>query len=156
MGVVNIVKKKMNSATFSAMLALFMKRACSVECQRIARLVGNVDDNPEQFAVQTEEEFNKLLKIQGEEDLDTIIVEKLRAKGKESDASERGSRDGRHQHRAAVHFLRKLRQEWRWGSGLGRVPYHGAHQQASSESFHWRRRSRASYCQANGGSLNVR
>ena len=91
MGVVNIVKKKMNSATFSAMLALFMKRACSVECQRIARLVGNVDDNPEQFAVQTEEEFNKLLKIQGEEDLDTIIVEKLRAKGKESDASEHGA-----------------------------------------------------------------
>ncbi len=88
MGVKDIVKWKMESARFSAMLALCMKRACSVECQRVARLVGNVDNDAEQFAVQTAEEFNKLLKIQDDESLQTISVEKLRAKGRALDSSE--------------------------------------------------------------------
>ena len=78
----------MDNARFSAMLALFTRRACSVECQRIARLVGNVDHDPERFAVQTEEEFNNLVKIQDDAGLSTIIVEKLRAKGRALDSSE--------------------------------------------------------------------
>ena len=90
MGVKDIVKWKMESARFSAMLALCMKRACSVECQRVARLVGNVDNDAEQFAVQTAEEFNKLLKIQDDESLQTISVEKLRAKGRALGSSEHG------------------------------------------------------------------
>jgi hypothetical protein len=88
MGVISIVRKKMDNARFSAMLSLFMRRACSVECLRVARLVGNVDHDPEQFDVQTEEEFEKLLKIQEDAELSTIIVEKLRAKGRALDASE--------------------------------------------------------------------
>ena len=90
MGVVSIVKKKMDQVKFAAMLACFMKRACSVESQRVARLVGNVDDDPEQFAVQTREEYNKLVKIQGDEELTTLKVETLRGKGRESDSSEHG------------------------------------------------------------------
>lgn len=62
------------------MLALFMRRACSVECLRVARLVGNVDDEEERFNRQTKEEFDKLLSLQGEEGLDVLVVEKLRAK----------------------------------------------------------------------------
>jgi hypothetical protein len=49
MGVIGIVRRKMDNARFSAMLALFSKRACSVECQRVARLVGTVDTHPEEF-----------------------------------------------------------------------------------------------------------
>jgi len=90
MGVKGIVKRKMERARFSAMLSLFMKRACSVECQRVARLVGNVDNDAEQFAFQTAEEFKKLLKIQDDEELETISVEKLRAKGRAIGSSEIG------------------------------------------------------------------
>jgi hypothetical protein len=90
MGVKGIVKRKMERARFSAMLALCMKRACSVECQRVARLVGNVDNDAVQFAFQTAEEFNKLLKIQDDEELETISVEKLRAKGRAIGSSEHG------------------------------------------------------------------
>ena len=82
MGVVSIVKKKMDQVKFAAMLACWMKQACSVESQRVARLVGNVDNHPEEFAAQTETEYNKLVKMQNDEQLDTIIVEKLRAKGR--------------------------------------------------------------------------
>jgi len=82
MGVTDIVKRKLDHSTFSAMLACFLKRACSVECQRVARLVGSVDNEPEEFAVQSEKEYIKLVKIQDEEKLETIIVEKLRAKGR--------------------------------------------------------------------------
>lgn len=98
MGVTGIVTRKMQRAKVSAMLALFMKRACSVECQRVARLVGNVDNDQEQFAVQTQEEFNKLLKIQDDEELDSIDVQKLRAKGRALDSSENGLQgmDGTH------------------------------------------------------------
>jgi hypothetical protein len=88
MGVIGIVKRKMDNARFSAMLSLFTRRACSVECQRIARLVGNVDHDPERFAVQTEEEFKNLVKMQDDAEISTIIVEKLRAKGRASDSSE--------------------------------------------------------------------
>ncbi len=82
MGVTDIVERKLDHSRFSAMLAFFSKRACSVECQRVARLVGNVDNEPEEFAVQSEKEYIKLVKIQDDEQLETIIVEKLRAKGR--------------------------------------------------------------------------
>lgn len=42
-GIKDIVRVKMQSAKFSAMLALFMKRTCSIEAVRVARLVGDVD-----------------------------------------------------------------------------------------------------------------
>ena len=76
-----IVQDKMASAKVSAMLSLFMKRACSVECFRIARLVGNVDSSEAEFDRQSEMEFGKLLAIQGDagEDSDVLVVEKLRA-----------------------------------------------------------------------------
>ena len=63
-GVVAIVKEKIDSAKFSAMLSLFMKRACSLESQRVARLVGNIDDDESSFRLQARQEFDKLLKIQ--------------------------------------------------------------------------------------------
>ena len=87
MGVIGIVKRKMDNARLSAMLALFTRRACSVECQRIARLVGHVDHDPALFAVQTEEQFKNLVKIQDNAELSTIVVEKLRAKGRALDSS---------------------------------------------------------------------
>jgi len=94
MGMKQIVKDKIEKARFSAMLALFVKLACSVESQRVARLVGNVDDCKDEFERQTKKEFDKLLAIQeeseggrGEEEevkeeeaLDVLIVTKLRAK----------------------------------------------------------------------------
>ena len=82
MRVTDIVKRKLDHSKFSAMLACFLKRACSVECQRVARLVGNVDNDPKRFAIQSEEEFKNLVKIEDDEQLETIIVEKLRAKGR--------------------------------------------------------------------------
>jgi len=90
-----IVKEKMEKARFSAMLALFMKLACSVESQRVARLVGNVDDCKDEFERQTKKQFDKLLAIQEEEVKegeggevgedsekvwDMLLVTKLRAK----------------------------------------------------------------------------
>ena len=49
MNIRKIVREKMQNAEFFAMLSLFMKIACSVESQRIARLVGNVDNNEEEL-----------------------------------------------------------------------------------------------------------
>jgi hypothetical protein len=72
------------------MLALFTRRACSVECQRIARLVGHVDHDPALFAVQTEEQFKNLVKIQDNAELSTIVVEKLRAKSRALNSFEQG------------------------------------------------------------------
>ena len=80
-----IVKDKMESAKVSAMLSLFMKRACSVECFRIARLVGNVDSSEAEFDRQSKQEFDKLLAIQGDvgdigEDSEVLVIEQLKAK----------------------------------------------------------------------------
>ena len=66
MKIKEIVKDKMDSAKVSVMLSLFMKRACSVECFRIARLVGNVDGSEAEFDRQSKQEFDKLLAIQGD------------------------------------------------------------------------------------------
>lgn len=72
-----IVREKMGNASFAAMLSLFMKFACSVESQHVARLVGNVDNDKEQFSRQCEEQFAKLLAIQNIEGMDVLDVEKL-------------------------------------------------------------------------------
>ena len=80
MNMKKIVERKMNDAKFSAMLACFMKLACSVESQRVARLVGNVDNDEEEFLRQTEMEFEKLLEIQGDEETVVLNVQQLRTK----------------------------------------------------------------------------
>jgi len=82
MKVKEIVKAKMDSAKVSAMLSLFMKRACSVECFRIARLVGNVDNKDDEFDRETKREFDELLEIQGdvgeEAEADVLVIETLK------------------------------------------------------------------------------
>ena len=75
----------MDSAKVSVMLSLFMKRACSVECFRIARLVGNVDGSESEFDRQSKQEFDKLLAIQGDvgdvgEASEVLVIEQLQAK----------------------------------------------------------------------------
>ena len=80
MGMRGIAREKMQAAEFRSMLALFMKRATSLESQRMARLVGNVDDDEELFLAQSREQYDKLLSLQGQDDLDVLIVEKLRSK----------------------------------------------------------------------------
>ena len=74
-----IVKEKMDAAKVASMLALFMRRACSVECQRVARLVGNVDSTPEEFDRQSKSEFSKLLALQGDTGSTTLVVDRLRS-----------------------------------------------------------------------------
>jgi hypothetical protein len=78
MHIKSIVKEKMNSAKVEAMLALFMRRACSTQTQRVARLVGNTDNDPEEFARQSEIEFRKFLKLQGDDRLEVLVIERLR------------------------------------------------------------------------------
>ena len=82
MKVKEIVKDKMDSAKVSAMLSLFMKRACNVECFRIARLVGNVDNKDDEFDRETKREFDELLEIQGdvgeEAEADVLVIETLK------------------------------------------------------------------------------
>ena len=79
MNIRKIVREKMQNAEFFAMLSLFMKIACSVESQRIARLVGNVDNNEEEFLRQSQFEFDKLLAMQGEHGKTDIVIEILRS-----------------------------------------------------------------------------
>jgi len=59
-----------------------MKRACSVECFRIARLVGNVDNKDDEFDRETKREFEELLEIQGdvgeEAEADVLVIETLK------------------------------------------------------------------------------
>ena len=59
-----IVKRKLNDATFDVMLAFYFKRTCPPEAQRFARLVGNADDDPEEFRRQALNEFQKILQQQ--------------------------------------------------------------------------------------------
>ena len=80
MGIRSIVREKMQTAKFHSMLALFMKRATSTESQRMARLVGKVDHNEEEFLLQSQKQFNELLAYQGEDRLDVLVIKKLRIK----------------------------------------------------------------------------
>ena len=79
MHITSIVKEKMESAKVEAMLALFLRRGCSGETHRVARLVGNTDNDPEEFNRQTELEFKKLLQLQGDPNLETLVVARLRS-----------------------------------------------------------------------------
>jgi hypothetical protein len=65
MGIVKVVKEKIHRAEFHAMLSLFMKIYVSIETQRFARLVGNVDDNPKEFKRQCKDQYDMLIKLQG-------------------------------------------------------------------------------------------
>jgi len=65
MGIVKVVKEKMQLAEFHAMLSLFMKIYVSIETQRFARLVGNVDGNPMEFKRQCKDQYDMLIKLQG-------------------------------------------------------------------------------------------
>ena len=68
-------RKYIEAARFEAMLAVFMKRACSVETQRVARLVGNVDESEELFNAQFKQQFEKIIELQGGGD--AILVPQL-------------------------------------------------------------------------------
>ena len=78
MHITPIVKEKMDSAKVEAMLALFMRRACSIQMHRVAHLVGNTDSDPEEFDRQSELEFRKLLHLQRDDRLEVLVVERLR------------------------------------------------------------------------------
>jgi hypothetical protein len=82
MGIVKVVKDKILRAEFHAMLSLFMKIYVSIETQRFARLVGNVDGNPKEFKRQCKDQYDMLIKLQGGvstgiDDNDGIDVMKL-------------------------------------------------------------------------------
>jgi hypothetical protein len=83
MHVRKIVKEKMDSAKVASMLALFMRRACSVECLRMARLVGNVDSTPEEFDRESSREFKKLLALQGDTGSTRLVVDRMRSQDSE-------------------------------------------------------------------------
>ena len=77
-GIVAVVKDKVEKAEFHAMLALFMKLYVSVETQRFARLVGNVDSDDTEFQKSGRREYDKLLAVQGDGS-DCLNLEKLKA-----------------------------------------------------------------------------
>ena len=60
----SIVTRRLNNANFDAMLASYIKRTCPLEAQRFARLVGNADDDPEEFRRQALNEFQKIIQQQ--------------------------------------------------------------------------------------------
>jgi hypothetical protein len=59
-----IVADKMDKAYFDAMLALYCKRACPLEAQCFARLVGSADDDEEEFKRQARHAFQKIIRQQ--------------------------------------------------------------------------------------------
>jgi hypothetical protein len=65
MGIVKVVKEKIQHAEFHAMLSLFIKIYVSIETQRFARLVGNVDGDPKEFERQCKDQYGMLIKLQG-------------------------------------------------------------------------------------------
>jgi len=62
-GMYHIVTEKLDAASFQAMLSTFLHRGVSIEASRFARLVGNCSE--QQFKRRADEEYDKLLKIQG-------------------------------------------------------------------------------------------
>ena len=70
-----IVQKKMSKANFQALLALYMKQACSIEVQRMARLIGDGETDTEQFNIQCLHQFQNMIKLQGGGDC--IVINKL-------------------------------------------------------------------------------
>lgn len=78
MHITSIVKEKLDSAKVEAMLALFMRRACSIQMHRVAHLVGNTDNDPDEFERQSTMEFQKLLQCQGDDRVEVLVMERLR------------------------------------------------------------------------------
>ena len=76
MGIVALVKAKMDDANFNAMLSFFIKDAASTEAQRISRLVGHCEGDPTEFERQARHAFENLCKKQGGGDC--IIIESLK------------------------------------------------------------------------------
>jgi len=76
-GIICVTKKKVEKAQFHAARGLFMKLYVTTEMHRFARLVGNVDDNEEEFLRQAKEEFGRLLVVQGDGG-DELDLEKMR------------------------------------------------------------------------------
>ena len=76
LGIVGVVKTKMDDANFRAMLSFFLKDAASVEAQRMSRLVGNCEGDSREFQRQVQFAFENLCKKQGGGDI--INVEKLK------------------------------------------------------------------------------
>jgi len=62
LGIVGIVKEKLDLAKFRAMLSLFLQEATSVESQRVARLVSTISDK-EEFERQIQHAFDHLCKL---------------------------------------------------------------------------------------------
>jgi len=85
-GIICVTKKKVEKAQFHAALGLFMKLYVTTEMHRFARLVGNVDDNEEEFLRQAKEEFDRLLAVQGDGS-DQLDLEKMRNIAREADAA---------------------------------------------------------------------
>jgi hypothetical protein len=75
-GIRDVVRGKIQAAEFQALMGPFMKLYVSIEMQRFARLVGNVDDDEEEFERQARNEFNKLLTVQGDGS-DELSLDKL-------------------------------------------------------------------------------
>jgi len=75
-GIVQVVKERVENAEFHAMQALFIKLTVPSEMKLVAGLIGNVDDDRQEFFAQTQKEFDKLLALQGgggdELDLETL------------------------------------------------------------------------------------
>ena len=77
-GIVALVKEKVADAEFHAMLALFMKLYASVEMQRFSRLVGNVDEDEDEYRRVAQREYDKLLAMQ-EDGSDKLNLARLEA-----------------------------------------------------------------------------
>jgi len=85
-GIVGVVKEKVENTQFHAARALFMTLYVTVEMHRFARLVGNVDDNEEEFLRQAKQEFDRLLAVQGDGG-DELDLEKMRNIAKKAESS---------------------------------------------------------------------
>jgi Ca2+-binding EF-hand superfamily protein len=83
-----IVADKVDKANFDAMLALYRKRACPLEAQCFARLVGSADKETdlEEFERQARHAFQKIIRqqqkwgIEPEKGKEELLFDKLRAR----------------------------------------------------------------------------
>jgi hypothetical protein len=82
-GIVEVAREKIQAAEFYAMLSLFMKIHTSIEVQRFARLVGNVDGDETEFQRQCERQFKLLLALQGD-GYTSIDLAKLKSAAKDA------------------------------------------------------------------------
>ena len=76
-GIRRVVEEKRQQAEVGAMLSLFIKLFVSVEMQRFARLIGNVDGDETKFQAHAREQFDFLVALQ-DDDSDTLKLSKLK------------------------------------------------------------------------------